>query len=242
MHDFLSRLSARTLGIAAAARPRTSTLFDPGSSDAVGPPAAVITSSNVNSVAGTWPNEAASPAAPARHTDTSKEPQRTAFDPPAPIVQVSPAASAFIPAPSAPPAPHRNGAKPNEVPVPAHPDGPAHSETQAHSEAQARHALPTLRLHRLQPARPLTDDRRTQPTPSMPRAANVVRHGSRTSEPTHSQYPVRADEPPAIRVTIGRVEVLQTAQATQATQPAQRPQPASRMVSLDDYLKRGSRG
>jgi hypothetical protein len=230
MHDFLSRLSARTLGIAPAVRPRTSTLFDPSPNEGPSLPTAAITPSEVTSVADTWPREAARSAAAVHHTDPSREVRRAAFDPPALIVR-SPAsaiASAIIPAISATPAPYQTSAKPNEIPAGVHTDAP---------QPLVQQPSRTRRPSNVQ---------KSQPVSVIPKSDRVARYESRNGELAHHLNLKHSDEPPTIRVTIGRVEVLQTAQAKQATQPmqsTQRPPPAaSKMVSLDDYLKRGSRG
>ena len=226
MRDFLSRLSARTLGIAPGARPRASMPFDPSPTDT---PIAEIVSSDVKG-ASPRPDEALKAAIGAPDTHAAEQPLRVTFDPPPPIVQPAAFASDNKSAPRTKDPLPSAGVKPDEIPAETRVQSPAHS------------TLQPLRSQPMQATR-RPDSQKT--VPSMLRLGRVASDVSPIGESQHSQYLKEAEEPQTIRVTIGRVEVraVQPAQMAQPTQPTRRPQqPVSRMISLDDYLKRGSRG
>jgi len=113
-------------------------------------------------------------------------------------------------------------------------DDPASPAPSAEAEAAQPplNAKPPARRDGESP--PRTDGAR-MPPPSPLVAAQIA--GRRASPPRHE---TRHEEPPAVHVTIGRIEVR--AVAPPAPAPARRPRPQPVPLSLDEYLEQRRSG
>jgi hypothetical protein len=86
--------------------------------------------------------------------------------------------------------------------------------------------LPVDRPLRLEPPLPVE-------TLAMPTGQGGGRRGTTAGD---------RDEPPVVRVTIGRIEVRASPPEPPRSQPIATPEPASPRLSLDDYLERRKAG
>lgn len=216
MSDHLTRLAARALGLAETVRPRR-TLFEPqrvmpeptSSGDRDAEPIPAATRSPV---AETRRADVvgASPGSP----EQPARPERAEHVEPVETEQVS---TPIDPSPEPPPT--------RSEPVASLPEGPERRE-----QAIIRHTTEQV-IHAQAPADPPM--RRTAPV--VTRRAQLL--GSRP--PSRLEHPNReSQQPPTVRVTIGRVDV----RAVAPEQPAERRPKQTPRMSLDEYLSRDRSG
>ena len=208
MSDFLASLLARGVGAAPAIRPRLPSLFES--------PAGRAPMVEANEVAETVVLRPAPPTATSRDTVMVGEAQVHLAPPPA----ASPG-RALTPPQSTQPEPGR--ATPTAPVAVAAPVVPSPAPAQA--PAVEADATP-----RPEPATGIAPSIPRMPAPPLPAAVIPLSRpvAVRVAEPQ------RRPEPPAVRITIGRVEV----RAVPANPPAARPgRRASPKLSLEDYLR-----
>lgn len=229
MADFLTRLAERARGTAPVARPRSTPLFDPGPVAGAELPAAE---------AGAAPGVDPRNAEPSRAVPTpSGAPLHPA--PKALIPAVSAALSSERPAAAAEESPAMEARRASE-PSPRQVDAPQPPPAQprelpAAVEAALRAAPPEL-VGRTSEPEPAPD----RPTPSLADVAAPIPNRRTSDDASDGRPPDRRRESPpqagpAIRVTIGRVEV----RAVMSPPPQQRASRQSALMSLEDYLQRG---
>lgn len=228
MADFLTRLSARTLGTAPLARPRGQRLFDPGPVILSGPP---------------LPGETLEASAVPRREDG-----RDAVPPLRPPARQAPA-PLVAPEAESPPAEPRSSsaeAEPHPVREVAHGgplrhriDGiePSPAPRSTAPMQEPPHAAPPELVARTSPQ----DPQPARPAPTLAEIGAPPPNGRSDGDREDRRIAARRDAAaaaPAIRVTIGRVEV-RAIMPPPATQRPERPARTSALMSLEDHLKRG---
>ena len=232
--DFLTRLARRTLGVEPLARPRTAALFEPVSET-------------------TMTGLAASAEAPSTPSLVDGITGRTAVFGRAEPQSFTPRAEHHSPVRPPKDAPERQ----DELqPPPKTPDATAaHTgaldsqwETLATSpviadEIDPRPAKPSQQLASRSAPRQARWTARLELNSPPPRLAQMPLNRP-ASEPLPTRgavpsVPRRAEEVPEIKVSIGRIEVRAV---TPPPPAAARPERPRRMMSLDDYLRRGGTG
>ncbi|MEK6374864.1 MAG: hypothetical protein AABO58_19470 [Acidobacteriota bacterium] len=220
------------------------------------PPAATPVSERAN----LHPLDAARPAPPkpgvaARETTVVRRPVAPPPEPPRRRDVISrrsepPPAHSVVVAPSDPPSHADNAAQPRPAAITEAPPAMRRATIASQTLTESAHApspvtvIPALLdVSRPPEATPSTPAARTAitPRPVPPRALRVTpskiaiepptaRRGEAQREPAASET-----QPPAIQVTIGRVEVRAV---PAAEPPARKPAPASGLMNLDEYLRR----
>jgi hypothetical protein len=225
MSDHLARLAARALGLADTVRPRR-TLFEPqrlvpepGSSAdqetertpaPMSPPVEVAETRHSDLAVGK-PEIAEQPAPPVRAEEQVAEPPSEIAGPPGRPLEPVPPAPDRTPEPAQKPeqAAARREPQPERQPKP-----PLRSRSAAEPEPQGRGAAPRPAVAQ---RTPLLANRRRDPSPA--------------AEP-------EAEQPPTVRVTIGRVDV----RAVVPDEPVERGPKQPPRMSLDEYLSRSRSG
>ena len=237
MADFLTRLASRALEQAPVVRPRTPSLFEPpaGGMENASPSeleatATIPTPTQIH-------ESQASPAAP-RQSEVLQ--RKEAGSSPATI-----AANAIPTRQRVAAQPAKAPPQASEVASPPKPTAAqtAPSLTEASLPAPPAPPIESTRAVLSGPPATRTDLSAVRPLVSSP-PDSIEPTGTMVNPPSAIRPPPgTSDEGPVIRVSIGRIDVRAVPPpVTASVTPRPKPAPRTALVSLDDYLRRGTKG